>query len=99
MFLEKKRHWITGQYHSFYYDSWPQWIESAPYTKPQWAEYKFIFWNIKATTDSKKEDDSHIVQLVYGTMDGQFIMKAIHIIVGAKDEWPIRQWLDEHGKL
>ena len=99
MFPEKERHWLTGPFTSFYYDSWSQWLENAPYTKAQWSSYRFLYWNIKDSADSRKQGDTHTVQLVYGTLDGLFSMKTAHVIVGLKDELAIVQWLHEHTKL
>jgi len=99
MFPEKIRHWITGPYYSFYYDSWSQWIESAPYTKPQWQAYKFLYWNIKDSVDSRRDTDTHTLQLIYIVPDGQLLIKSVHIIVGVEDESVIRHWLDEQPVL
>lgn len=99
MFPEKARHWITGPYYSFYYDSWSQWLESVPYTKAQWQPYTFLYWNIKDKADSRKDADTHTLQLIYITPDGQLLIKAVHIIVGAADEPAIRMWLDEQPTL
>ena len=99
MFPEKGRHWITGPYHSFYYDSWSQFVENAPYTKTQWSSYKFLYWNIKDSADSRKDTDTHTLQLIYITPDGILLIKSVHIIVGAEDELAIRNWLDEQAVL
>lgn len=93
MFPEKVRHWITGPYHSFYFDSWKQWIENSPHTKYQWAPFTFLYWNIKDSADSRKPGDTNTIQLLYINPDGDFTMKAVNIIVGAQDESEIREWL------
>ena len=95
MFPEKGRHWITGPYHSFYYESWSQFVENAPYMKAQWSSYRFMYWNIKDKADSRKNGDTHTLQLIYTTMDGFVTMNVAHVIVGLKDELIIRKWLEE----
>ena len=99
MFPEKVRHWITGPYHSVFYDSWSQWIDSAPYTRAPWQPYTFLYWNIKDKADSRKDYDTNTLQLIYITPDGQLLIKAVHIIVGTADEPAIRQWLNEQSVL
>ena len=99
MFPEKERHWITGPFNSFYYDSWSQFLENAPYTKAQWSSYRFLFWNIKNTADSTKNYDTHTIQLIYIIPDGHCYMKTAHIIVGYQDESAIREWLQEQSQL
>jgi len=99
MFPEKERHWITGPCESFYYDSWQQFVENAPYTKAQWSSYRFLYWNIKDSADSRKKYDTHTLQVMYVTPDGHFYIKAAHIIVGDQDEPAIREWLQEQTAL
>jgi hypothetical protein len=91
MFPEKKRHWITGPYHRFTYDSWNQWIENRAYTNSSWNGYCILLWNIQ------DGDALAMIQILYANPDGVLGvgMKCAEIIVSPSDEDAIRAWLSE----
>lgn len=92
MFPEKARHWITGPYQHFYFDSWKQWLENSPYTKKQWVPFTFLYWNIKDSSESRHARDTNTLQFMYSIPDGDFTMKIVYIIVATEDEPAIREW-------
>lgn len=89
MFPEKDRHWITGPYYPFFFDSWNQWITNRPFSNVTWSSAKILLWNIRSA------GEQYDLQVIYANPDGVLTsdLKGVTIRVKSSDEDAIRKWL------
>ena len=96
MFPEKDRHWITGPYYPFFFDSWNEWIQNRPFSNVTWSSSKILLWNIREAGNNHFD-----LQIIYANPDGLLTsdLKGVTIHIMSSDEAAIRKWLLEQSHV